>query len=348
MEWLRTQGWIVDNASPGNVGNCNKHYVINMSRSPFSYKNVMSYFYLKKIIDTNNYRLIHCHTPIGGFLTRLAARKARKKGTKIIYTAHGFHFFKGAPLQNWLFFYPVELLLSKYTDCLITINSEDYEFAQKYNLSAGGLYKINGIGVDLKCFTKLSTERKIKLREEYGYLKNDFILLYTAQFIVRKNHGFLIKSLPYLKKKIPTLKVLFAGSGITMDFCKSLALQELVKDIVNFLGERDDINFLCNISDIHVSPSIQEGLGMNNIEAMACGLPIVCSNIRGHRDAVVHGRNGFLFDLNNSLEMNNAIISIYNDLSLREKISANNLNDVQLFSEETAVTNIGNIYKQFL
>jgi glycosyltransferase EpsD len=80
---------------------------------------------LKNIIADNDYDIIHCHTPVGGALARIAARNYRKRGTKVIYTAHGFHFFEGSPVKNWILYYPLEKWLSRFTDVLITLNSEE-------------------------------------------------------------------------------------------------------------------------------------------------------------------------------------------------------------------------------
>ncbi len=134
MKWFKEQGWEVHVAASGEMElpYVDKKYTIPIQRSPLSMKNMEAYRELKEIIDGNQYKLIHCHTPMGGVLARLAAREARKKGTKVIYTAHGFHFCKGAPLKNWMLYYPIEKRLAHYTDCLITINEEDYTLAKKH------------------------------------------------------------------------------------------------------------------------------------------------------------------------------------------------------------------------
>jgi len=129
MRWFRERGWQVDYASAGEeeVADCDNQFAVTMSRGPFSLRNIGAYWQLKAILR-NNYDIVHCHTPMGGCIARLAARGT---AAKIVYTAHGFHFYRGAPLLNWLLFYPVEKRLVKYTDCLITINEEDYDTAKK-------------------------------------------------------------------------------------------------------------------------------------------------------------------------------------------------------------------------
>ena len=166
-------------------------YEVPFSRSPYSVDNLKAYQVLKKIIDEGRYDAIHCHTPMGAVVTRLAARDARKRGTKVIYTAHGFHFYNGAARKNWLLFYPVEKALAKDTDCLITINSEDYNTAKARHFAAGRLELVNGVGVDLSDFQPVPREQKLALRRAYGYSPDDFILIYPADFSARKNQNML-------------------------------------------------------------------------------------------------------------------------------------------------------------
>lgn len=347
MQWFKDQGWRVDNASPGiEVGNVDNQYDVTIERSPFSKKNLQAYKSLKKIIDANDYDIIHCHTPVGSMLARLAGWGARKKKTKIIYTAHGFHFFKGGPLKNWLSFFPVEILLSRITDVLVTINQEDYEIANKYKMARSKIYKIDGVGVNLDRFKPYSVSQRIEMRKAFGFREEDFVILYTSQFIVRKNHKMLIESLPNLLKKIPNLKVLFAGNGELFESSKLLAKDLGVSHIVSFLGGRRDIEVLCGIADIHVSTSFQEGLATSNIEAMACGCPLVVSKIRGHIDVCVDNKNGFVFELNNSSLMETAIVKLYEDKELYQKISNYNKTDAHKYAVTKEVECMGVIYNK--
>jgi len=346
MQWFKEQGWRVDNASPGTEFFIDNQFDIDIERSPISLKNYRAFKQLKRIIDANNYDLIHCHTAMGGMLTRLAGIDARKRGTKIFYTAHGFHFFKGAPLKYWLLFFPIELFLSKYTDILITINQEDFEIAQKYKMAKEHIYKIDGVGVNLERFKPLSSENRIEKRRLMGFSPDDFIIIYTAQFIHRKNHKMLIEALPSLLEKIPTLKVIFAGNGDTFESSQLLAEELKVKQIISFLGGRRDIDALCGISDIHVSPSFQEGLPISNIEAMACGCPIVISNIRGHIDICKENKNGFLFNLDNSPKMETSIIKLFSDKELYNSISEFNKSSVNKYSVKKIVDIMGTIYNE--
>ena len=219
---------------------------------------------------------------------------------------------------------------------------------QKRNSRSRRLFRIDGVGVDLKRFHPVSPEEKKRLRQQYGFSENDFILLYIAEFIPRKNHGYLLSRLPLLHEAIPELKIVFAGTGETLEECINTVLNYEHPIIVSFLGYRHDVDALCQIADIHVSISKQEGQGLNNIEAMASGLPVVCSKIRGHTDVVTEGRNGFLFDLDDGDALTDRIITLYNSPALRETIAAYNAEDARRFSLDKAVGKMANIYQQFM
>ena len=283
----RVEAAFKDNSAdkPGlDLSGIARTYEVPFSRSPYSVDNLKAYQVLKKIIDEGRYDAIHCHTPMGAVVTRLAARDARKRGTKVIYTAHGFHFYNGAARKNWLLFYPVEKALAKDTDCLITINSEDYNTAKARQFAAGRLELVNGVGVDLSDFQPVTREQKLALRRAYGYSPDDFILIYPADFSVEAR--------PFL------------------DYAKSIG----VTDHVEALGYRRDIRQLVGLSDVSVSSSRQEGLPINLVEAMALGNPVVATDVRGNRDLVQDGESGYLVPLNDSRAMAGRIWSLYTDL----------------------------------
>jgi glycosyltransferase EpsD len=349
FELCRQRGWTVDNASPGiEVGRVDHHFDVAIQRSPFSLKNLKAYRQLKKIINSGRYDIIHCQTPTAAMLTRVAARSARKQGTKVIYSAHGFHFFKGAPLTYWLLFYPVEAILARVTDMLVVVNGEDYERAVR-RIPCKRICTVNGMGVDFKRFKPYATaEEKIQKRKELKINGNDFVLLYAAQFIARKNHKMLIQALPKLLREIPNLKVLFAGHGPLLTDMQELSRRLHVEHIISFLGGRRDVDALYKISDLHVSVSLQEGLATCNVEAMACALPVVVSRIRGHVDVCKNEVNGLLFDLNCPDEMINAIIRLYKDKQLYQKISSNNIKDIQAYSIENVLDSLGGFYNELI
>jgi len=346
MRWFQQQGWQVDYVSDGEIkiSDCDNQYAIPIKRSPYNYKNITAYRELKKIL-INDYDIIHCHTPMGGVLARLAARKIKTK-TWVIYTAHGFHFYNGAPLINWLLYYSVEKYFSGYTDALITINNEDYNIALRKFFSCKNIHKIDGVGVALDRFKPYNKNDKKQLRKDFNINESDFVILYVAEFIPRKNHKILINSIKRLTEQIKHLKILFAGIGPFFEkYKKQIDTLEL-SEIVHFLGFRRDIEKLCNIADIGVSPSKQEGLPIGVVEYISSGLPIVCSRIRGHIDVVVDRQNGLLFDLNKPNQMFDAIIELYSDINLRKVIIQNNLNIREKYSLNTAIAKMAEIYKQ--
>lgn len=289
LKWFKEQGYEVHVASNGeeNIEYCDKHFNIPFERFPIKPGNIKAYKQLKSIIDENQYEIIHCHTPVGGVLTRLAARKARKKYyTRVIYTAHGFHFYKGAPLLNWIIYYPIEKWLSKYTDCLITINEEDYQRAKSKFKKAKRIELVHGVGVDENKFKQdMTEEEKLKLREDLGIKKDDFVIIYPAELSKRKNQGMLIKAISLLPNK-NKIKVLLAGKDSYKGRYQKLTKElELEKQIM-FLGFRKDIYKLMQISNLAVSTSVQEGLPVNIMEAMFMGLPIVATDCRGNNELI--------------------------------------------------------------
>lgn len=297
----------------------NQFKFIPLQRSPFKLQNLKAISQLKNIIKSGNYDLIHCHTPMGAVAARVAAKRAKSKAA-VIYTAHGFHFFKGASIMNWLFFYPVEKLLAHYTNTLITINTEDYNLAKNKKFKVKDqIVKINGVGVDLSKFSVATIEDKQQLRKEYGYGEDEFILIYPADYSHRKNHEMLFETVSKLKEKIPTIKVLMPGYQPRLEEYKKIVSDLGITQHIEMLGYRRDIHKLIALSDISVSVSRQEGLPVNLIEALAIGKPIVATDVRGNSDLVENGVNGFLAELNNSEQMAEEILEIYKNSCLAEK-----------------------------
>ncbi|MFJ8352983.1 glycosyltransferase family 4 protein [Bacillus paramycoides] len=298
LKWFADQGWEVHVAANGNIHlpYVNQKYNIPLQRSPLRIQNFHAYKKLKSIIHQNRYNIIHCHTPMGGVIARLAARKARQQGTKVIYTAHGFHFCKGAPFINWLLYYPIERSLATNTDCLITINQEDYNLAVKHRFQAKDIKLVHGVGVDIERFTPVTETEKRELKLQCGYNPQDFLMFYAAEFNKNKNQSFLIYVLAQLKNEIPHAKLLLAGEGPLMEECKKLATQLGVSNMIHFLGYRSDVASLLQMCDIAVASSYREGLPVNIMEAMACGLPVVATDNRGHRELIINNKNGWIID----------------------------------------------------
>lgn len=350
MKWFHEQGWWVDYASDGKetIDGCDRAFVIEFERSPFSWKNVKAYKELKTKIEAEKYDIIHCHTPVGGVIARLAARKDRKAGTKVIYTGHGLHFYKGAPVINWLLYYPVEKICARFTDCLITINVEDYQNVKHHHFKAGDIELIHGVGVNLSRFHLWTEKEKDELRKSYGIDKRTVVLLCVAEVNKNKNQRFLIDAVKKLKEEKWNIKLLIVGVGGELE-----KLKQKVKDMdlieqVKFLGYRKDVENLYGLADILVTASYREGLPVNIMEGMASGLPILCTDTRGQRDLVKNSRNGFLYKINDMSGFCEKVALLCNDKCLTEQIAKCNHEDVKRYSSEAILKEMTIIYERYM
>lgn len=301
LKWFKEQGYEVHVASNGEqkIEYCDKHYNLPFERFPLKKNNLKSYKKLKKIIMENQYEIIHCHTPVGGVLTRLAARKARKKyGTKVIYTAHGFHFYKGAPIKNWIIYYPIEKICARWTDCLITITEEDFELAKR-KIKAKKIEHVHGVGMNTKRFENEIYEfDKEKKRKELKINKDDIVFSYVAELNRNKNQILLINTIKELKKEMQNVKLLLVGEGPLIEEYKNIIKNNHLENNIQLLGKRSDINEILSITDIYLASSIREGLPVNIMEAMYKGLPIIATDNRGHRELIKNNINGNIVENN--------------------------------------------------
>lgn len=346
LEWFKKNGYEVHVASNGEeeLLYVDKKHNISFERSPFKINNIKAYIQLKKLMEDYDYKLVHCHTPMGGAISRLASISSRKRGLKVLYTAHGFHFYKGAPSMNWLFYYPVEKILSRYTDVLITINEEDYNLAIKKKFKAERIELVHGVGIDLHKFKPQTNQVKFELRNKYLFNEDDFILIYVAELSARKNQEILIKASNRLKESIPKLRLLLVGKGESNDYYAKLIDEFDLKQIVYLMGYRNDVADLMLISDVAVSSSRQEGLPVNIMEAMASGLPIIASDCRGNSDLIKNNRNGFLIDNCSEDGFVMRVEEIYKSSYLRKVFSQNNIDDIDKFSKNKILDKMKEIY----
>ena len=324
---------------------CHIH-LIEFQRIPLKKENIIAYKKIKKLVIDEGYNLIHTHTPIASFVTRVACRKI--KNVRVLYTAHGFHFYKGAPIKNWIVYYLMERIAAKWTDGIITINNEDFESSKKFHIRDNGrVFLIPGIGVDTSQYKSISLEEKKKLRRENGYKENDFLLIYAAELNGNKNQEFLIENVALLKKSYPTIKLLLAGDGELMSDYEKYIDRLNVRDNVNLLGYRSDLAKIIPMCDVGVSASLREGLGINIIEYMSCKLPVVASENRGHKEIIKNGENGFLYKVNNSNHFNKLIENLYIDRSLKEKLGANAVDSIDKFSIKNSKKVMGELYSLY-
>lgn len=262
------------------------HYQIDFSRNIGKVgDHVTAYKQVKSILKENQYEFVHCHSPIGGAVARLAGKATK---TKIIYTAHGFHFYQGAPLKNWLVYYPVEWLCSHWTDTLITINQEDYALAKKH-MHAKQVVYTPGVGIDLAKFGGIAVD-KAKKRKELGVPENAMLLISVGELNENKNHEMVIKAINGMD-----VYYIIAGAGDKKGRLQALIDEQNMADRIKLLGFRTDVKDLYAVSDVFVFPSFREGLSVSLMEAMACGKPCAVSAIRGNLD-LIDENGGEFFD----------------------------------------------------
>lgn len=318
-------------------------FQIDFSRSPLSKNNIKAYRQLKKVIENGNYDIVHCHTPNAAVITRLVCRKIRKKtGLQVFYTAHGFHFYKGAPLKNWLLYYPVEKFCSNLTDVLITINQEDYALAQK-KMRAKRVVYVPGVGIDLSRFENISVDRVAK-RREIGVPEDAFLLLSVGELNENKNHQVIIKALAKLNN--PNIHYAIAGVGDKRTALIELARQLGIENQVHLLGYRRDVPELNCSADVFCFPSIREGLGLAAIEAMACGLPIITSNVHGINDYSEDGVTGYKCSPFDAIGFSKGILNILNDIMLCQKMSTYNKRMVAKYRIENVLDKMEGLYER--
>ena len=351
LKWFQEQGYEVHVATNGKeeIPYCNKKHIVRFERSPFKTNNLKAIKQLKKIIEKEKFDIIHCHTPMGSVVTRIAAMKAREKyHTKVIYTAHGFHFFKGAPIINWLIYYPVEKMLDKAMDCLITINEEDYNLAKR-RFKTKQIELVHGVGVDETKFNITMTEQeKAELRRSLGIEENDFVIIYPAELNKNKNQGMLLNAIAKLKEQgYENIKVLLPGKDSNNGAYEIMAKNLEIEQQIKFLVYRTDIPKLIKISNLAVATSKREGLPINMVEAMYCELPCIATINRGHKELIESGRNGFLVEINNINQLASNILELYKNKELRIEFTKNAKEKAEVFILYNVKNEMEKIYRNY-
>lgn len=323
-----------------------KCFQVDFDRNPFNLsKTVRASNQIRKILKNGNYNAVHSHSPIGGAISRIFSNRYRKDGLKSIYTAHGFHFFKGGSKKNWFLFYPVEKFLSRKTDVLITINEEDYKLSNK-KFYAKKDVKIPGIGVDTNKFYRLDNVKLLK--EKYNINKNEFVLCSVGELNDNKNHITILKALNILKteKNIKNIKYIICGQGENESNLKSYINENHLEDHVILLGYIRNINEILNVSEVFVFPSKREGLGMAALEAMSVGLPLLTSNVHGINDYSVDKETGFKC---NPLDYNcfaKKIETLYKNEWLVKQFAINNIDSVKKYRLSENLRIMKEIYEE--
>lgn len=312
---------------------------VPFARSPFSLQNVKAFLQIQKIIDAGHYDFVHTNTPAAGVFTRLAAVRARRKGTCVIYTAHGFHFYKGAPKKNWLLYYPVEKICAAFTDRLITITQEDYALASKRFKT--NVFHIHGVGANSSRFYALTAQEKANARKELQIADDAKVIMNVGELLPNKNQKTAILAMKTVCEKYPAAQLLIAGNGPELENLTRLVQQEGLQSHVRFLGYTLALNAYNNIADCTVACSFREGLPMNVIEAMLCENAVVASNNRGHRELVEDGVTGFLVDPTDVQTFSDRILKVLDDPQLFAQAARER---AQLFTDKNVYKELQRIY----
>ena len=311
---------------------------IDFMRNPLHPGNIKAYRQISSLMEHENFQIVHCNTPIGGALGRIAAK--RHHVNAVIYQAHGFHFYQGAPWTSWVLYYPIEKILTRYSDCIITINKEDYELARKQlrpRLSGKVVY-VPGIGIDIHRYASTEIE-PAKIKEEYGIPDDAIVAISVGELNRNKNHEIILRSI----QSIPHVHYLIAGIGPLHEKLIMLARELSIADRVHFLGFRTDIPHIFRVSDIFCLPSYREGLSASLMEAMASGLPVICSDIRGNRDLVL-SQGGYLINPDDVQGFTSAMNELVSSNMKRAQMGTTNQKIIEAFSINQVVPMMRSIY----
>lgn len=319
----------------------------DIQRSPYSFKNIKAFFQLLRIMKTERFDLVHCHAPMGGLLGRLCAQLT---GTRpVLYTAHGFHFYKGAPLVNNLLYKTIEMIAARWTDGLITINSEDYTAAKSFKLrNKGEVYLIPGVGVDTE---EISTTEinKVEKRKEIGVPADAFLIVSVGELNKNKNHKQVIEAINILTEDIKQhVYYVICGVGKEKANLEKLIDHYNLKGRTKILGYRSDIKEILKCADLFAFTSYREGLSKSLMESMAAGLPVIATRIRGNIDLIENEKNGILVDCEDIESTALAIERIYRSEKLRNHFSSNNIRKIKNYDIKIVNHAMRDIYKVYL
>lgn len=321
-----------------------KCWDIPFVRSPVSLRNIIAYRKLKALLTQEQFDLIHVHTPMAAWLGRLAVKRTNQG--PVLYTAHGFHFYRGAPWPYWLFYYPAERLAARWTDGLIVMNNEDLVQAKHMGFKEGrNLFFTHGVGVDLKRFSMPKGSQSI--REELSLGDQDIVITCVAEFTSTKNHRFLLDAWHKLAREEPQAHLLLVGDG---HLRKAMERKVRIEGIprVRFLGFRKDVPQLLHATDIFVLPSRREGLPRSIMEAMAAGKPVVATDVRGSRDLVEHEVTGLLVQLGDVEGLAQAILRLIRDPELRQRMGQAGREKIKAYSLDHVLQEMAIIYERYL
>ena len=338
---LSEDGWQVDVACGGkeDVPYCHHKYELPIDRSPFKTHFIRAIKQLRTIIDKEKYDVVYCHTEVGGIVARLAASPFRKQGLKVVKLDHGLYFYRGASWIQWFIHYPVDKWLSKKTDTFILINKEDYSLVTRRFRSCK-TYLIDGIGIKTDKFQPVPTDIRAIYRTELHIPQDACVLIYFAEVSENKNQRYLLNGLKELVKQDKNIYLLLAGRDLTNGVMLLYAKRKGVDKHVRFLGWRDDVNNLYSMADICTASSIREGFGINIVEAMCCGIPVVATNNRGHATIIRDGENGLLVKLNDVSTFVKGVLELKNNPSKASQLADTASTEIEKYSSDVITKKI--------
>lgn len=323
---------------------------IGFCRSPFSKQVIASYRDLKRLMREEKFDLIHCHMPMTGVVTRMAAKALRRetrRNVPVIYTAHGFHFYTGAPLKNWMYYVP-ERILAHDTDRLVTMNEEDYIRARRFSVR-GKAEKISGVGISLEKMVLLPEDLKRQVvreavRAQWGIREEEYVLISVGELTPRKNHREVLRMLA--EEKLPGVRYMICGSGPLEEELEKFARQNGLDEQVIFAGYCSDVDSMLKAADCFVFPSFQEGLPMALMEAMRAGMPVIARKVRGNTDLITDGKGGFLLEKATPDEYRRAISCLQREPELSRQMGMWNQDRIREFRIEKVTEQMKRIYEE--
>lgn len=319
---------------------------------PFSFRkkmlslaNLIAILSVWKLIRREKFDIVSTHTTLASIIVRLAIKLLPKsKRPQVFHTSHGYLFDDNSRFKKLLYLIP-EKLCSSVTNVLMVMNQEDLSIAEKYKLYRDNVYWIDGMGIPPNRFFPVSGTQKGVLRGQKGFSEGDFLIIYAAEFSNRKNHLFLIQSfIQIIMKNIPNAKLLLAGKGQTQQRCREYVDEHHSNNQVIFLDHVADMPEYYQMCDVSVSVSKCEGLPFNVMESMASGIPVICSDIKGHRELVDHEESGLLFSVDSYSELGEGIFNLYSDPKSKKRYIEKGLLKISKYKLEEASKLIFDIY----
>lgn len=290
---------------------------IDIAKSPLNIRrNLKAFWQIRSVMKKEKIDAVHCHNPMGGVVGRLATIGLKHR-PYVIYTAHGFHFYKGAPLQNWILYYTAERFLARFTDQIITINTEDCKRAKKFHLHKGGsVDMIHGVGVNAERYV-YKQELREQMRQELNIPGDAFHIVTAAELNDNKNQTVVIEAIAEIGRK--DIYYSICGKGPKEQELRDLIKERGLEGQIRLLGYRTDMENVLSSADCFAFPSIREGLGIAAVEALMCQVPLITADNRGTREYLVEDVNGIMCHRNSVDSYRKAIMRLLEHKNTRKR-----------------------------